>query len=163
MSLRILIAALAIWGMAWSNDASAVYDDGGEWRCVYGSTSGGGTTLPQFTCWYNYGYGGGGSGGGYVPPPSGGGGGLPSRSGYEIYGNVYVKEDGSEVDASHLYSCDTPWEILQDVVQYAKDENPTIPIYGEVVLRLSDGSWMWNRIDIQGEDQFEPVIDSNCG
>lgn len=57
----------------------------------------------------------------------------------------------------------TPWEILQDVVQYAKDENPTIPIYGEVVLRLSDGSWMWNRIDIQGEDQFEPVIDSNCG
>jgi hypothetical protein len=52
MILGALVAALAIWGMTWSKDATAIY-------MINGPTN-----------------------------------------------------------ASHLYSCDTPWKILQDVVQY---------------------------------------------
>lgn len=109
MILRALIAALAIWGMTWSKDASAVLDDGAE-QCSYGSTSVGDMTLPQLTCWYVHGYGGG--GGYYNPDPGFGGGGgtnpyetLPPKQGYFQVADVYVSFDRETILADHKYSC----------------------------------------------------------
>jgi hypothetical protein len=106
-------------------------------------------------CWVLAGYGDGGANGGS-------GGGLPARPGYEVHNGVYVKEDGSVVDASHMYSCSTPYDVLQGVVQLALEENSMIPRYGEVELVLSNGSWTWLRNNIWGADQFDAVVDSNC-
>lgn len=158
MFLRILIAALAIWGMTWSKDANAAAQSNGcRW---YNFFVDGAFNYSMYICDGNDG---GGGGSGYEPPPIyGGGGGLPSRSGYAIHEGFYVKEDGSEVDASHLYSCETLLETRQDVVQLALLENSMIPRYGEVMLRLSNGSQVWTRIGIGGPDQFEPSLDSNC-
>ncbi len=169
MLLRTVSSLVFLLCLALPVRTNAMIDSGSGWHCQSGSTSGGGSSQTYLYCWYYDGGGGGGGGGSYNPDPDpyyyGGGGGvtgLPARPGYEVHNGVYVKEDGSVVDASHMYSCSTDPRILQDVVQSALEENGMIPHLGEVELVLSNGSWTWLRSGIFGADQFEPDPFSSC-
>lgn len=124
MILRVLIAALAIWGMTWSKDANAIYM---VRVCTYNPTT---VCTPDAGCHVDagevcrYENWEGGGGGGYNPDPGdwGGGGGDPiSPIGYTATGAIKVPDSDHNQEKEANCSSDGAVRLnhaLQDVNAY---------------------------------------------